>query len=399
MKTHDNYARVVEKARRCHQQNRNPSEIDRRDVTLGRLYSYAFRLHVIGAFHATRFALESCPATTEITKLLRQRTVETLEDLAGQSTEPIPDDFRVVVSTIYRYDRKVRRVIESLDAEVRETHDANLKKIAERFRQIVEEITSSSGIHVMQDTDAPEQAGFVVPGLGITIVPLVYGDHHSWNLAWLAGDERNVPTHRHHRGVEIHLGYEPTHGVTVLGDYRCHVDEGYAMPIPPETDHGWVNTSDTPHHVPFIFGSLEHAGWGVFLDVEPSPQPFESLTWVDRDSVRFSQMIYLEREIASAARVSSTIRKTLIPYTVTNRSYGGGLELNLTRINPHGYTYSTGTFRAVSVSRGTAHVSIDGIEREVQAHDHFGIPSGLSATLRQVGNTPLVVLDAVIRTF
>ncbi|MEX0727279.1 MAG: hypothetical protein WEB58_12600 [Planctomycetaceae bacterium] len=399
MKTHENYAHVVDKAIRCHQQNRNPSEIEQRDITLARLYSYAFRLHVIGTFHATRVALETCPAATPIAKILRQRTVETLEDLASQSTEPIPDDFRAVISTIHRYDRKIRRVLDSLSAECRESNDARLTAIADRFRSIIEEITTSCGIHVMQDTHAPEQAGFVVPGLGITIVPLVYGDHHSWNLAWLAGDERNVPTHRHHHGVEIHLGYEPTHGVTVLGDYRAKVDDGYAMPIPPETDHGWVNTSETPHHVPFIFGSLEHAGWGVFLDVEQSLKPVETLTWVERDSVRFSQMIYLEREIERAAKLTSNFRKTLIPYTVTNRGGSGGLELSLSRINGFGYSFPVDAFRAVSIARGTATVSIDGIEREVRARDHFGIPAGLTATLRQVGDAPLVVLDAMIKSY
>ncbi|MDA0834125.1 MAG: hypothetical protein O2955_02840 [Planctomycetota bacterium] len=402
MRTHENYQSVVDKANRCHQQNRNPGEISAQDITLGRLYSYAFRLHVIGVFHATRVALLSCPPTSAIAEILRQRTVETLEDLTGQSTEPIPEDFRVVVSTVHRYDRKIRRVIDSLSAEQRESNNTKLNRITERFIQIVEEITTSCGIHVMQDTHAPEQAGFVVPGLGITIVPLVYGDHHSWNLAWLAGEERNVPTHRHHHGVEIHLGYEPTHGVTVLGDYRAKVDEGYAMPIPPETDHGWVNTSETPHHVPFIFGSLAHAGWGVFLDVEASQQPVDHLTWVERESMRFSQMVYLEREIDNAARVASNMRKTLIPYSVTNRSGSGsgsgGLELSLTRINSYGYSYPVDDFRAVSISRGTATVSIDGIEREVHAHDHFGIPGRLAATLRQNGNSPLVVLDATIRT-
>ena len=31
----------------------------------------------------------------------------------------------------------------------------------------------------MQDTQPPPQASFMVPNLGILIVPLVYGDHHS----------------------------------------------------------------------------------------------------------------------------------------------------------------------------------------------------------------------------
>ncbi|MFN0196936.1 MAG: hypothetical protein ACKVT0_09325 [Planctomycetaceae bacterium] len=399
LRTHENYQRVIDKAARCHQQNRNPSQIDPIEITLARLYSYAFRLHIIGVFHATRIALASIPPMTRMAGVLRQRTVETLEDLTSQSMEPIPVDFRVVITTMYRYDRKIRRVLQSLHDEQQETNDEKLKSIADRFQAIIEEITTSCGIHVAQDTHAPEQAGFIVPGLGITIVPLVYGDHHSWNLAWLAGQERNVPTHRHHHGVEIHLGYNPTHGVTVLGDCRAKVDEGYAMPIPPETDHGWVNTSETPHHVPFIFGSLEHAGWGVFLDVEASQRPVDRLSWVERDSVKFSQMVYLEREIDSAARLTSNLRKTLIPYSVTNRSGSGGLELSLTRINASGYSFPVDSFRAVSISRGTANVSIEGIERQVKAHDHFGIPAGLVGTLRQVGAEPLVVLDATIKGY
>ena len=111
-------------------------------------------------------------------------------------------------------------------------------------RQIIEDITASNGINLSRDDEAPTQAGFIVPNLGITIVPLVYGDHHSWNLAYLAGDKRNVPVHRHHFGVEIHLGFNPTHGQTVLGTHRANVDEGYAMPVPPETDHGWINTGE-----------------------------------------------------------------------------------------------------------------------------------------------------------
>ena len=57
LRMHDHYRRVIEKAHQSHQQNRNPSEITAEDTTLARLYSYGYRLHVIGAFHATRVAL------------------------------------------------------------------------------------------------------------------------------------------------------------------------------------------------------------------------------------------------------------------------------------------------------------------------------------------------------
>jgi hypothetical protein len=185
--------------------------------------------------------------------------------------------------------------------------------------------------------------------------------------------------------------------MTVLGRYRAPVDEGYAMPIPPETDHGWVNTSDAIHHVPFIFGSLKHGGWGVFLDVEPQPRPVEELTLMERDSVPFSQMVYLERQIARAEAMASVWRTTLIPHRVTSRKGTGGLELCLTRINPAGYSFPADEYRIISVVRGQGTVTIDGIEQAVSAHDHFGVPAGMTAMLRQCGTAPLVVLDATIR--
>lgn len=171
------------------------------------------------------------------------------------------------------------------------------------------------------------------------------------------------------------------------------------MPIPPETDHGWVNTSDEIHHVPFIFGSLQHSGWGVFLDVEAQPGDVGDLRLVDRDHANFSQMVYLEREIAASEKVVSCLRKTLIPFTVTHRNGSGGLELCLTRINPSGFRYPLDQFRILSVVRGAGQISIDGIQRDIKHHDHLGVPAGMHAEMSQAGSEPLVVLDCVIKGF
>jgi len=84
-----------------------------------------------------------------------------------------------------------------------------LFRIRDLFVRHMEAITTGNGIHLTQDTGAPEQGSFVVPNLGITIVPLVYGDHHSWNLAWLGSERSDVPYHLYHlhsEGVEIHFG-------------------------------------------------------------------------------------------------------------------------------------------------------------------------------------------------
>lgn len=37
--------------------------------------------------------------------------------------------------------------------------------------------------------DVPAQATFVVPNLDIAIVPLIYDDYYSWNLALLTSED------------------------------------------------------------------------------------------------------------------------------------------------------------------------------------------------------------------
>lgn len=397
LRMHPGYERLVAKAQSSHDQGRNPSGITTADVGLARLYSYAFRLHSIGAFHATRLALRSIAPAAGVAKAHRDRAVETLGDLVDQGMEPVPDNFLALISTFHRYHRNIARVCDSLEKDHEASADTDVRRVGARFGEIMGQITSGNGIHLTRDTEAPEQASFIVPNLGITIVPLVYGEHHSWNLAYLSGQNRDVPTHRHQHGAEIHLGYGPMRGLTILGSSCAQVDEGYAMPIPPETDHGYVNTSDMEHHLPFIFGSMKYAGWGIFLDVEPRPRPLNQLAAVGRENAPFEPMVYLEREIARAERMLLSKRWTLIPAYVTNRHGSGGLEFSISRCDAEGLRLLPESFRAVSVVRGRGIVSIEGIDRAIEAHDHCGIPAGMNATIRQTGAAPLVVLDALIK--
>jgi len=110
-------------------------------------------------------------------------------------------------------------------------------------------------------------------------------------------------------------------------------------------------------------------------------------------------MVRLERAIAQAEKIAANWRTILIPYTVTNRGGVGGLELAITRINPSGFSFPVNEFRMVGVVRGEGIVAMAGMEQTIRHHDHFGIPAGIRATLRQLGSAPLVTLDATIRGF
>ena len=88
----------------------------------------------------------------------------------------------------------------------------------------------------------------------------------------------------------------------------------------------------------------------------------------------------------------------LIPAKATDRDGCGGLELGLARITAKGLELPLDSFRAVSVVRGEGLVDIAGIEQPIKAHDHFGVPSAMPATLRQKGREPLLILDCLIRS-
>ncbi len=390
------YAELVDRSRRAHCANRNPAAITATDIARARLYDYGYRGQVIGTFHATKVALEQLPPGHASADAWRTRANEALDDLANLAMDPVSADHKAVISSFHRYHTGILRVLDSLDQEASLAGSIHLDRIASLFRTAVETISNSGGLPLAQDTHAPEQASFVVPSLGIVIVPLVYGDYHSWNLAWLAGEERNVPAHQHERGVEIHLGYDPTHGETVLGDARCRCDEGYAMPIPPQTRHGWVNTSEEPHHVPFIFGSLDHGGWGVFLDVEARTEPVAALKPVDREGPEFANMVYLERELDRLDTPGPTVRDILIDHRATDRDGTGGLELAASRVGSDRFSLMLDRYRIISIARGTGRVRIAGLEQSVGPHDHFGVPAGMPAEILATGDRPLVMLDATI---
>jgi hypothetical protein len=172
-----------------------------------------------------------------------------------------------------------------------------LENIADRFLRNLAPVTSCNGIYVARDLALPEQGAFVVPNLGISIVPVIYGDHHSWNAAFMAADQPGVPVHRHKKGAEIHLGFSPVSGRTILGSALAEVLEGYLMPIPPLTDHGFLNTSGSDHMLPFIFGSLPMTGWAVFFDVEARPDQDVKREEYPLGSSAMNQSVFLDQAI------------------------------------------------------------------------------------------------------
>jgi mannose-6-phosphate isomerase-like protein (cupin superfamily) len=258
------------------------------------------------------------------------------------------------------------------------------------------QFTGSSGIVVTRDDENPEQASFVVPSLGITIVPLAYGDHHSWNLAFLAGQNLNVPRHLHKDGVEIHLGYGEMRGRTLLAGNSAAVNEGYAMPIPPGTPHGFVNDAGHDHLLPFIFGSRRLGGWGIVPDVDPQPIEIEKLKPVDVLSKEMNGTILLDRELERAVGSKGTSRRTLISVEQTHTSRSGGISLSVARIGTEPLTYAPERFQIMSVNKGRGIVTIGQVTQTIGPHDHFGIPAGATSVVTSSSDAPLVVLDSIL---
>jgi len=381
---HPNFLAVRNAAAESRRDQRSLAGITEEIVLLARLYTYGFRGEIIGAFHATALALEK--------QAFEPEAIEQLRALAALSIDPVPADYRVVLGNFHRYDQSLARVISALDRGAKS--DAP-RVIRANFLRAIERITASSGIAIARDDVIPEQASFIVPSLGITIVPLVYGDQHSWNMAFLSGEHLDVPRHLHREGIEIHLGMGELRGETCLAGSRAEVREGYAMPIPPGTPHGFINHAGHEHRLPFIFGSRRLGGWGIIPDVDPRPIDPAQLAVTDVLSKEMNGTVLIDREIAAAGKAGGNVRRTLIPPERTFSPHAGGLVLSIAHIAGE-MTLQPESFQTVSVVRGRGTVAIGPAEAELSPHDHFGIPAGARAVVSASGQEPLVLLDAVL---
>jgi hypothetical protein len=397
LRVSERYAQLLDKARWSHANGRNALDILQTDIDAARLFSYGYRSQAIGVFHATRVALEAeeTDATGPYVKtcLLQARTL--LDQLEARAGDGIPRDFRAVTSTFYYYDEWVKQVAQVLEKASFRATNSELETIFQRFIKNVEPVTSGNGIYVAQDQVLPKQGAFIVPNLGISIVPVIYGDHHSWNAAFMKADQVGVSVHRHHKGAEIHLGYSPVKGRTILGQSFAEVSEGYAMPIPPLTDHGFFNASGHDHVLPFVFGSRTMTGWGIFFDVEPRSDSGIQRREHPLQSSAMNYSVFLERSIQNAITQPNFTRDVLVPAERAGSREIGGLQLALQRVHRK-VDLSSDDYRIVAVQSGKGQVRIGDAQTEVGEHDHFGVPVGLECTLTQLGDDPLVFLDAMI---
>jgi mannose-6-phosphate isomerase-like protein (cupin superfamily) len=394
LKVSELYTLLIDKARWSHAHGRNVFEITQSEIDAARLFDYAYRSQAIGTFHATSAVLED-PALAADTNIAQARML--LGELEAKAGDAVPRDFRALVSTLYFYDQWVIQVAHLL--KVATNKNPLVEKILENFIRNIEHVTGCNGIYLARHLSLPQQGAFLVPNLGISILPLIYGDHHSWNAAFLSGGQFGVSVHRHLKGAEIHLGFAPTHGKTILGSHIAAVDEGYAMPIPPMTDHGFRNTSGHDHVLPFVFGSMMMTGWGVFFDVEARTNDDAQRELWPLNSEQMNESIFVDQAIQKISTSSTTVREVLIPAERAGSSEIGGLELSVNAVPAGEVSLASEYYRIVSIRSGAGRVSINGWTAEVGPHDHFGVPAELSCGLTTTGRDPLVYLDVMMLPF
>ncbi|MCY4114290.1 MAG: hypothetical protein OXG33_10185 [Chloroflexi bacterium] len=362
---------------------RDVSELTQPDIDLARLYAYAYRTQTVGAFHATRLALDPFSDAPAVRAAQRR-----LRDLQAQAMRPVPADLRAAAPTLAWYHAWSDEVLAALSGPEAPV-EAN--EIRDRFRAVIDAIRASDGILPMRDDDLPEQASYKVPGIEVVIVPLVYGDHISWNTAFVTAASGGATTHRHALQVEIHLGYEGVHGRTLLDGRAATVTAPYAMPIPPMLDHGFDNLSGHDHFVPFVFGSRTLDGWGVFFDVEPRPSPTHDWPETPLESSGMNRSVHLEPALAALRQAPAGERRVLIDAERTARPATGGLELAAMHVGDEAMSLSFDEFHILSVREGRLKLAMAGVSIELGPRDHVGIPAGLRATLRALDGACLLL--------
>lgn len=393
LKASELYNHLQEKASWSHTHGRDVFAITESDIDAARLFAYAYRSQAIGTFHATSVALED-PAVAAHSSMAQARLL--LGELEAKAGDTVPRDFRAVVSTFYFYDQWVAQVFRLLKESATGARNTNIERIADNFGQNIERVTNCNGIYLARDTSLPEQGAFNVANLGISILPVIYGDHHSWNAAFLPAQHFGVPVHRHLKGAEIHLGFAPTQGQTILGSCSTQVSEGYAMPIPPMTEHGFHNTSGHDHILPFIFGSRVLTGWGVFFDVEARGNEGAQRDLQPLDSEQMNKSVFLDRAIQKISAAKKTTREVLIPAGLAGSPEVGGLELSISAVPAGEVSLASEHYRIVSIRSGKGRISINGWTAEAGPHDHFGVPAGMNCDLIATGPGPLVYLDVLM---
>ena len=324
---------------------RDVSQLKSSDIDLARLYVYAYRTHTVGAFHATRLALDpfgNLPAVRAAQRRLR--------DLQALAMRPVPADVRAAAPTLAWYHAWSDEVCAALTGP---DVPPDARVVRDRFQNVIDAIRMSDGIVPTRDDDLPEQASYKVPGIEVVIVPLVYGDHISWNTAFVTAASGGATTHRHARQVEIHLGYDGVHGRTLLDGCAATVTEPYAMPIPPTLDHGFDNLSGHDHFVPFVFGSQTLDGWGVFFDVEPRPSSTSDWPETPLESPGMNGSVYLEPALAALRQAAPGQRRVLIAAERTARPATGGLELAAMHVGEEQMTLVFDEFHILSRAGGT----------------------------------------------
>jgi len=318
------YADLAQRALACLDGRRDVSGFTAADILRARLYAYAYRTQTIGAFHATREALAPWAGDPAVA-LARTR----LRDLQALAMQSVPRDFRAAAPVLACYHTWCDEVAWAL-AQVA-TGQA-VWALRACFQEVLRRIRGSHGLVPARDDALPAQASYKVPGIEVVIVPQIYGDHLSWNSAYLTADSAGATTHRHHYQVEIHLGYGPLRGRTLLDGHAAHVESSYAMPIPPLRDHGFDNLSGHPHFVPFIFGSRVLDGCGVFFDVEPRPADTARFPTSPLESATMNHSVELDAAFDRLRRAPAGERRVLIPAERTARADTGGLELVAYRV-------------------------------------------------------------------
>ena len=394
MQTSDAYVQLIQKSAWSHQNGRSIFHIEEQDVALARLYCYGYRSQTIGAFHACREAVQSVLESDGDHSKALSNALHLLARLADMAILSVPRDFRALLFTLHYYHLMTRETAAALESYCAAGNSPKMETILDQFISKMGQITCGNGIFVARDNVMPEQASFKVPNLEIIIVPLIYGDCHSWNSAHVPGHASALTSHRHRQGMEIHLGFSPIHGKSILGDCCAELHEGYAMPIPALTDHGFENLSGHDHLVPFVFGSATLGGWGIFFDVEPRSKRCADLQDISLES---QGSIYVERELSRMARGSGSTREILIPSSATASNSTDGLELGIGRAGPEGFSLMEEGFRILSVQRGTAEIKIGPVTSALKEHDHVGIPGGMEAEMIPKGKTSVVFLDTFLR--
>jgi len=358
-------------------------------ISQARLYDYGFR-SLVGSLEVIREKVqEACIRTLGEDKWYLTQVLNQLDQLDMLRQLEVPNDFRAITVHFAFHHNALSSIKANLERACA-ISDHGLEQTLQNLVKSIKAVTDGNGLFLANWKEPEEWSTLYVPDVGLKVVKLIYANRHSMNLAAIPS---RVGTHRHADTSEVHFSLDPTDGDQIVGCFRLHVTEPYAVPIKPSEWHAYEeNRTSRPHQLLFLTGSKRILGWGIVIDRIITESSKLNLMPLDIEEIDRVGGVLIERAVQD---VESHVSNEALQKQLITASSSGGITLGLVAI-PHMWkSHSQDVIHLVV--KGTGELTVLNNKTKIKDGDVFAIPSGMVYEVSNQERRPLILLSSTLQ--